>query len=314
MKFALQRLLLFGLLSLAPARAIVVTSNTNVTIPTLRGYTYKAAGLGTWGGATVTLQTYVDSTWTNIPNAAYTADFEMVRTNAGGREMRAVVTGSSGTTSISVSLAEVVGTTINTGGGSVSGISDVPGLQTALDGRVATSALSSANGGANKVLQFDSSGNLRLSPVTNDNVIMNPGGIVWVSDKRGFNFTNQAGVIVGQLYSWGDHNGSQNELILQSQGRLATIAYGGTQTAPNDAARYQRYTEFNSGYAAANPADSTRMPSSVLFLQTRTWNGSASVSNDIAVQAKALDGTGTNSIINIYASSAKCVGGFQVRD
>lgn len=168
----------------------------------------------------------------------------------------------------------------------------------------------STTGGSGAIPQFDSNGDIHFSPVANNNAILDLGGNLFVSDKRGIKFTNQAGVVVGSLYSWGDHQISplQNELILQSTGRIAIIAYEGMQTAPNDAARYMRYMEFNSGYAAATPADSTRMPSEAIILQTKAWSGSASVSNDIILQAKALDGSGVNSILKIYDQASLVTG------
>ena len=102
----LLRILLCGLLSLASARAIVVTSDTSVNVPTLPGYSYKLQVLGTWGGATVTLQAYVGDSWRALPNGAHTANFEGVQL-AASREMRALVTGASGSTSLSITWAEV---------------------------------------------------------------------------------------------------------------------------------------------------------------------------------------------------------------
>lgn len=86
---------------------MLLTTNTALTIPTLPGRLYQCSGLGTWGGATVTLQSYVDGAYRPLPNGTFTEDFEIVRVNNGGTELRAAVTGASGTTSLSITLSEV---------------------------------------------------------------------------------------------------------------------------------------------------------------------------------------------------------------
>jgi hypothetical protein len=86
---------------------MLLTTNTPLTIPTLPGRLYQCSGLGTWGGATVTLQSYVDGAYRPLPQGSFTEDFEIVRVNNGGTELRAAVTGATATTAISVTLSEV---------------------------------------------------------------------------------------------------------------------------------------------------------------------------------------------------------------
>lgn len=87
---------------------MLVTTNTSVTIPTSPGRSYQCAGLGTWGGATITLESFVDGAWRAVPDGTFTANFEIVRVNNAGTEMRAVSTGTTGPTALSVSLTETI--------------------------------------------------------------------------------------------------------------------------------------------------------------------------------------------------------------
>lgn len=89
-----------------PVAAVLVTSDTSVTVPTLPGYSYHCSAVGNWGGATVILQTNVDGGWRALPGNAMTDDFEVVHV-ASAREMRALVSGSSGSTSLSLAWAEI---------------------------------------------------------------------------------------------------------------------------------------------------------------------------------------------------------------
>lgn len=86
---------------------LLTTTTPTATIPTLPGRLYQCSGLGTWGGATLTLQSYVDGAYRPLPQGTFTEDFEIVRVNNGGTELRAVLTGATGTSSISVTLSEV---------------------------------------------------------------------------------------------------------------------------------------------------------------------------------------------------------------
>lgn len=85
---------------------MLITSNTSVEIPTRPGRSYQISGLGTYGGATVTLQTFQDGAWRDVPSAAWGGSFAQVWTNGGGTSARLAVSSSSGTTSISCCLAE----------------------------------------------------------------------------------------------------------------------------------------------------------------------------------------------------------------
>lgn len=86
---------------------MIFTANGNLEIPTAPGREYQASGLGTWNGATVTLQTYVDDAWRDVPDASWTADFEIVRTNGDGSACRLVVTSAGASTSLSLNLTEL---------------------------------------------------------------------------------------------------------------------------------------------------------------------------------------------------------------
>jgi hypothetical protein len=170
---------------------------------------------------------------------------------------------------------------------------------------VETSQLSTT-GGANKVPQFDSNGNWTTGPFVNDSVIMGDGGNIYIPDMRGIEFLRRDGTKSGQrIHGWDEHGLTPGtpELLLQSPERIALVAYEGIQLGPNDQGRYPRFVRLASGLSsgalsATYPA-TEYMPSGVLFFETSVWNGSADY-NDIALQAHALDTSGTNSELRIY--------------
>lgn len=86
---------------------ILTASNATVTIPTLPGEETYISALGTWNGATVTVQSYVDGAWRAVPDGAFTADFEIVRTNGPGTQLRALLTSAGGSTSLAVNLTNL---------------------------------------------------------------------------------------------------------------------------------------------------------------------------------------------------------------
>ncbi len=86
---------------------MIATTNTTLEAPALDGRDYQVSALGTWNGATVTLQAYQDGEWRPVPDGAFTADFEVVRTNGPARLLRLVVTNAGGSTNLSLNITEV---------------------------------------------------------------------------------------------------------------------------------------------------------------------------------------------------------------
>lgn len=87
---------------------MIATEDTDIlTSPALPGRDYQVSGLGTWDGATVTLQAFVDGEWRDIPDGAWTADFEIVRTNNAAAEIRLVPSETGSGTSLSLTISEV---------------------------------------------------------------------------------------------------------------------------------------------------------------------------------------------------------------
>jgi hypothetical protein len=161
--------------------------------------------------------------------------------------------------------------------------------------KVATTTLSTA-GGVNKVLQADANGNWRLGPVSNGNAWDTGLGDLFMPDKRKIKFHDQSGNYDAGIFNWGDHNGTENELIIESLGRIAIAPYKGMQFGPNDSQRYQRYIQMVSGNASNSlGADENLMPSGGLLMQTKAWNSGAATENTISMQGIALGGT--NSLI-----------------
>lgn len=86
---------------------MIATTNTSTTIPTSPGRLYQAAGIGTYDGATVTMDTYVDGDWYPVPDGQWTESFEVVRANGDGTQLRLTITGAGASTSISLNLTEI---------------------------------------------------------------------------------------------------------------------------------------------------------------------------------------------------------------
>jgi hypothetical protein len=202
-----------------------------------------------------------------------------------------------------ITLAELVNVSSFTNGNFLAAnsveIAQINGLQTALDSKVDDTQLSTT-GGANKVLQADANGNWRLGPVSNGNAWDTGLGDLFMPDKRKIKFHDQSGNYDAGIFNWGDHNGTENELIIESVGRIAIAPYKGMQFGPNDAQRYQRYIQMvsgnaNTGLGGPSALDENLMPSGAFLMQTKAWNGGAPSENTISMQGIALGGT--NSLI-----------------
>jgi hypothetical protein len=86
---------------------MIATTNSSIDFPTKPGMDYQISGIGTWNGATVTLYTYSDDAWRAVPSGAWTADFEIVRTNGDGTQARLTITSAGGSTSLALNCTEV---------------------------------------------------------------------------------------------------------------------------------------------------------------------------------------------------------------
>lgn len=76
-------------------------------IPTLPGEETHAAGLGTFAGATVTLETFVDGEWHAVPDGEFEEPFEIVRVNGPGTHLRLSVSDVGAETDLSVTLTSL---------------------------------------------------------------------------------------------------------------------------------------------------------------------------------------------------------------
>jgi hypothetical protein len=86
---------------------MLATTNSTYEVPALHGRDSQISALGTWDGATVTLEAYQDGAWRPVPNGAYTDDFEIVRTNGPATRLRLVVTDADTSTALSLNITEV---------------------------------------------------------------------------------------------------------------------------------------------------------------------------------------------------------------
>lgn len=83
------------------------TGDTNVECPVIPGEETHISALGTFGGATVTVQALVDGDWRDVPDGSFSAAFEIVRVNGDSSRIRAAVTGVTSTTDLAVNLTSL---------------------------------------------------------------------------------------------------------------------------------------------------------------------------------------------------------------
>jgi len=165
----------------------------------------------------------------------------------------------------------------------------------------------SLTGGADKVPQFDSDGNLTTGPFANGGTGFGHSGNIFIPDQQGIRWLKQDGTLSNaRIRMWEDHDADGGELIIDSPNRIALIPYGGLQIGPNDTGSYLRYAQFVAGSASASM---TNMPSGSILLQTETWNGSTSVESHVGLQAHALDDSGANNVLKIYDDAWPTGGG-----
>lgn len=85
---------------------MLATTDTNLQIPTTPGGFYNASALGEFAGATVTLQTFCDDDWRDVPGGTWTEPFSVLVSNGPGTEARLVLTGAGAATEIALNLTE----------------------------------------------------------------------------------------------------------------------------------------------------------------------------------------------------------------
>jgi len=89
-------------------------ATTTGNYPSANGWTVRpgealtVAALGTFDGATVTFQAFIDAAWRAIPNAAFTASGAVVIDIPATQALRAALTDAGASTSISITLANVI--------------------------------------------------------------------------------------------------------------------------------------------------------------------------------------------------------------
>ncbi len=85
---------------------MLATTNTTLDIPTTPGGFYNASALGVFDGATVTLKTFCDDDWRDVPGGTWTEPFSVLVNNGKGTEARLVLTGAAAATEIALNLTE----------------------------------------------------------------------------------------------------------------------------------------------------------------------------------------------------------------
>ena len=162
----------------------------------------------------------------------------------------------------------------------------------------------STTGGANKVLQYDSSGNLTLAPYANGSPssAFQLAGNVFIPDQQGLQWTNpNTGQQTANIRHWFGHDSFGGEFLIASPWRIAVLANGPVQLGANNLVRDAQYFFLTSGQSGT--ADILRNSKAAAF-QTTVYSGGSQISNEFALQAAPLDTTGTNSALRFYANAS----------
>jgi len=126
-------------------------------------------------------------------------------------------------------------------------------------------------------------------------------GTVYMTDNIPIEWLDDDGNASGaKLRHWWNHDAYGGETILDSPWRIALIPQGPIQLFKNDAGRYPRKLIMSSGAASNANATVNYMPSGALAFQATVWDGAASVRNEIIMQSRQIDTSGTNAVLEIF--------------
>lgn len=202
-----------------------------------------------------------------------------------------------------ITLAELVNVSSFTNGNFLAANSvefaQVNGLTAALDGKVDDSQLSTT-GGANKVLQYDSSGNLSLGPYDNRNFTANPStgylgsafgsvGNIYIPDQQGLIWRDPAtGGAIFNIRHWRGHDATYGESIIESAWRIAILGQGPIQFGHNEANRTAQVLHMVSGPATVG--DPIKHSKAISQQAYRYNGGTASVGYSVMQTTSINDG------------------------
>lgn len=157
----------------------------------------------------------------------------------------------------------------------------------------------STAGGAGKIPVLDGNGNLITGTFTNDNVALNPGGNIHIPDKRGMVWYNQGGgTQKAAIWNWDDHG--PQELIIDSENRIALGFRSTLQVGVNDNVAYPRNVELvTGGINDAYPTKSSALLS-LRMLHQPTSDPASIARKRISFQGVPLDRAGNARVLRIW--------------
>lgn len=246
---------------------------------------------------------YADPTSTRnliIPNASGTF---AVTSNADGSISS--ITGNAATVTTNANLTGPVTSTGNVtaiANGALS-IAKTTGLQAELDAKVDDIQLSTT-GGSWKIPQFNANADWQTGNFSNDNVIMNPGGNIYIPNKRGIRMMAPDGVtVMRQMYGWWDHDGQGGECIDDILWRSALIQKGPHQFGGNDSNRTAQCLYLVSG--SATEADPLRESKAILFntLGYQIASGTTAAAAMLKDNIYKIASVGTTNFVALGAAS-----------
>lgn len=188
---------------------------------------------------------------------------------------------------------------------------DIEGTPTTIAGYGIADAVSSSqlstSGGASKVLQMDSSGNLVTGAYANgaNGTALSHPGNVKIPDQQGVQWMNPStGLITASIRHWSGHDAFGGEMVYTSPWRMAFACSGPVQFGGNATLRDSQSLYLSSGSATSTD---TLRESKALILQSGTWTAGAAAGAFFGMQAVPLDTTGTNNVLKVK-SNASVVG------
>lgn len=133
----------------------------------------------------------------------------------------------------------------------------------------------STNGGASKLWKSGTDGDWISGAYANDNIIGNPGGNVWLPNKRGIRWLNTSGTdSEAKIYMWEDHDADGGELIVESPHRIALVQgeQGAIQIGLTRATNTVSFTYLQQRFDATSLVPLGE--SQPLMFNSTWWNGS----------------------------------------
>ena len=147
----------------------------------------------------------------------------------------------------------------------------------------------STNGGANKILQMDADGNLRLGPTYSGTTQFDSNGNLFMPDLHGIQWYKRDGSKSGyRIFPWEQHDGYGGEFLIEAPWRIALACKGPVQMGVNDVNRNAYALWLVTG--SSTVTDQYRASKAILQATT-FYNGGSPITRSWGHQAWPISGT-----------------------